>query len=195
MAWTRASLILKGHSFPPGELAKIDLLSLTEAVRKRIERSDFSDMIVIGGWDISLNTFSNSEAGWNVHLYLLINAPCSDELKEKIASAFDLCEIADRPSQISEVDPDGFFKALGYAHKAEFSWRSGYLDKNRLKADGTPHKNTRHESLKPAPLLELTMWLSQYPVGKRLILRNAERLNPPWTKLRLRLLKPLQRGG
>lgn len=193
--WARCCLILDGHVFPEGELAGVDLPRLTKAIHKRLERSAFRDAVIVGGWDISWNTFENVPEGWCLHLYLLINLPHSAALEKQVREAFKLSAEALRPFSVRPVTPRkrDFLRVVSYSNKIRFKWRSGYFEP-RLKRDGAPRKDAGELPLKPAQHLELLSWLSQYPVGARLIMRNMKRLNPPWAKLRLKLLTPMTRA-
>jgi hypothetical protein len=165
--WYACSIIPAGLSRPIGDLASFDLKKYREAVKKRLERSEeLNGVVVIGGVDISLNTEDNNNPTWQPHLYLLVAGLPKKVLKAAITRAFEGEITARRPQRLRRVyGPRG---ALSYAYKARFWRRSGYQPpKGR--------KNTRFQALKPPELHELSLFLSMYRVGDRLILRGVRR--------------------
>lgn len=179
--WTRVSVIPDNLLIPQYELSKYDLKAIIGRLNKRIERSDLKDAIIIGGIDISFNTFGNEVQGWQLHLYFLINRPKTRGLEDKLRGVFN--EGAIRSFSLKEIKSYGhpsqyrldLGKAISYAYKNNFNRRSSYLE-SRLKTDGTPRTNVRSQPLKNHQGLELFAWLSHDKIGARLFLRNIKRL-------------------
>lgn len=189
--FTRVSGVPVGLLWSSDTLQEVKLPCVIQRLRKQIERSGLSEFIIIGGLDISYNTFNNDEVGWQGHIYLLINTPYTHELRQLIRDCFKADPDVPRPFSITPVRQEGFFKCLTYSYKNGFYSRSGYPD-SRLKKDDTPRKNTRSQGLKLKQDTELAAWLAEYPVGARLIMRNVHRTTPPNSrKLRLRPMKPI----
>lgn len=193
--FTRASIIPTNSLYPEGRLEDVNLPALVGRFSKQLERSAFADAFVIGGIDFSFNTFKNEPLGWQAQLYLLINREHTPQLDRDIRSAFPAASDAYRPYTIGPVEDGDLLRCLTYSYKNEFWTRSGYEEPLRKKKDGSPRLNDDYLPLKVARRVELGFWLSKYPVGARLILRNARRANPPNKPLRLTPSKPIFKGG
>ncbi len=183
--WTVASIIPADMVYMKGKLCGADLSTIRKRISKWLERSEFHDRLVIGGIDVSFNTRSNVPIGWQLHLYLLIMAPCTEELKQQIRRAFPASIEAPRPYRIRGVKrgkEDDFKRSLTYSYKSSFYWRSQYETSDWRKQDGTPRVKTRQLPLKPEQELELLGWLAECVVGSRLVLRGLRRATPPECK-------------
>ncbi len=185
--WTRASIVPAGWRVQPGKLENFWLKKAVRLLRKWLERSEIRDAVVIGGIDVSFNTFGNQALGWQFHVYFLINRPKSEALRQAIKSAFRLDPNVRFPLTLKEVRATEFAKTLSYSYKSTFKRSSGYIEKRRMKADGSPRKNSHPLPLPLGKLRELSSALAQYPIGSRLILRNAIRTTSPGGELRMSL--------
>lgn len=189
--WTAVCIVPADQLYGLGRLTQADLRQIVHAFRKRLERSPFSDAIVIGGLDLSYNTHDNDPIGWQVHFHILVNRPCSDRLRKEIITSFKLCTVSHRPLKLTPVKPGEFLSALTYVYKPTFYRRSQYRGHGRPRADGSPGLRVRDQSLTTKQRDELLSWLAYQPVGMRLILRNTRRTNASGGKLRLKLLTDL----
>jgi len=164
--WTRCSVITKGLLVPYARLANFDLDAEVKRIRKRLERSDIPDRLVLGALDVSLNLEDNAMVGWQWHLYLLIEGKNDAELQQAVKDAFPLEPTALSPYDFEEVaDP---LKVVTYTYKALFERRSGYNTSQH-------NHRTKGQRLKGDDLRELLPFLANYKVGARLILRGASR--------------------
>lgn len=162
--WTSASIIPAEYRCAPGELGGFKLPTRVKSLAKVISRSSLASGIVIGGFDISLNTSDGEQAAWQLHLYLLITGR-PEGLKGTVRKAFKPEPTAPRPYRCTSVySPRG---ALTYAYKAVFSQRSSYRWEGR--------KFTRHLPLTPGQQRELALFLDQGDAGGRLILSGLKR--------------------
>ena len=98
---------------------------------------------------------------------MLIEGENSLQLREAIKAAFPPEPTAPLPYKFDEVDDPS--ECVTYLFKAIFNRRSRYIDVNG-------HARTRKQSLKGPELRELLLWLDQYPIGARLILRGIRRV-------------------
>jgi len=164
--WTRCSIITKGLLVPYGQLANFDLDAAVKRIRKRLERSDARGRVVLGALDISLNLSSNVIAGWQLHLYLIVEGKNDEGLQQAIRAAFQPEPTALAPYNFAEVsDP---LQAITYAYKSLFERRSAYnTSEGNCRTKGQP--------LKGADLRELLPFLARYKVGARLILCGVRR--------------------
>lgn len=183
--WTRASIIPADMHLPVGRLDELELPRLVRRVQRKIQRSTFADTLVIGGLDISLNIPADGEPGYQWHLYLLVNRPNSDELRQHLQDTFAITPGARRGLRIGPTTDGGFLGALSYAYKNGFVRRSQYRERSRLCTDGSPRLNNVSQSLTGEPASELDALLLPMPVGSRLILHNARRV--PMRRNRWRL--------
>ena len=124
--WTRCSVITKGLLVPYNQLGNFDLDATVKRIRKRLERSAIRNRLVLGALDISLNVENNMIAGWQWHLYLLIEGEKDPALQRAVKHAFPPEPTALVPYDLAEVaDP---LEVITYAYKALFERRSGYKD-------------------------------------------------------------------
>jgi hypothetical protein len=166
LAWTRASVIPADFLVSFGKLSTINLVALNKMINKRLARSSLRNRIIFTGVDISLNVENNEVLGWQLHLYMLIEGQNSPRLQEAIKAAFPPEPTAPLPYDFDEVDDPS--ECVTYLFKAIFYRRSRYAD-----ANGDPR--TRKQALKGPELRELILWLDQYHIGARLILRGIRR--------------------
>jgi hypothetical protein len=167
LACTRASVIPAGFLIPFGELSTVNLKAIAAQIDKRLERSSLRSRIAFVGIDVSLNLQDNEILGWQLHLYILIEGENSLQLKEAIKAAFPPEPTAPLPYKFNDVnDPSN---CVTYLFKAIFNRRSRYTEANG-------HHSTRKQSLKGPELRELLLWLDQYPIPTRLILRGIRRV-------------------
>jgi hypothetical protein len=164
--WTRCSVISNGLLIPYGTLAGFDMNATIKRIRKRLERSKIHGRIVLGGLDVSLNIESNVIAGWQFHIYLIVEGENDAVLQKAIKDVLPPEPTAHEPYDFLEVsDPLG---AVTYLYKGVFKRRSGYND-----AKGKHH--TKDQPLKGPDLRELLPFLAGYKVGARLILSGVRR--------------------
>jgi hypothetical protein len=166
LAWTRASVIPAGFLIPFGELSTVNLETIAAKIDKRLERSSLRRRTAFVGIDISLNVENNEILGWQLHLYILIEGENTLRLREAIKAAFPPEPTAPVPYDFDEVGDSS--NCVSYLYKAIFNRRSRYTDANG-------HHSTRKQSLKGPELRELLLWLDQYPIHARLILRGIRR--------------------
>lgn len=192
MQWTRVSFVPDRMLWKPGMLFEVEIERFREALRKRLERSGLANLIMVGALDLSSNTFENEEIGWQGHYYVLIMAPNSPKLRRAFMEAIKPDPSVKEPFQFRSVRPGEFLNCLTYAYKNDFYRRSGYFEK-RLRKDGTPRKNVVPQRLRGPQSVELETWLSGYPVGARLFLRNIRRAKSPGAaRFTLHLAKPIR---
>jgi hypothetical protein len=165
--WTRCSIIMDGLLMPYGSLGTFDLKVAVKRVQKRLERSDISARIVIGGLDVSLNINNNKIVGWQVHLYLLVEGNNNKTLRRAVKDAFPPEPTAAKPYDFADITDDEL-KVMTYAYKSVFHRRSGYID-----ARG--NAQTRDLPLKSPDNRELLEFFAQHKVGCRAILRGVRR--------------------
>jgi hypothetical protein len=171
--WTSASIIPAGYRCAPGELDGLELATKVKSLATAISRSSLASGVVIGGFDVSLNTTSDVAPFWQLHLYLLISGK-PEVVKKGVKEAFKPEPTADRPYRCTLVySPRG---ALTYAYKAVFSRRSSYRWERRT--------FTRHLPLSPEQQRELALFLDQGDTGGRLILSGLKRNGSKLVRLR-----------
>jgi hypothetical protein len=165
--WSRVSVIPKGWRVASGELLSMSLPHLVAKTKKALERHA-PGLVVIGGIDISWNTWENGDGHWQVHLYYLVRAAKSANLKASLRSAIKSDPPTNyrwRPFHIGQVRADGFFTCLTYASKNQFSWKSYYSDK-RLRQDGTHRRNCSDLPLPRQQQVELALWFLDRRIGE-----------------------------
>lgn len=183
--WSRISLIPAKSLILTEDLQTFDIQLATEAFNRRLARSEFSDCVFVGGWDLSNNWFDNNLLGNQLHVYGLLARPHEKGLTSRLHAALKPDPRAHRPVLSKPVEPGKFMHGATYAYKSTFSRRSGYFEPDRVRRDGKPRKNAVDQPLRFQDFLEISAWLAEKPVGSRLILRGLKRVNQPGSKLRL----------
>ncbi len=164
--WSVASIIPAGFNAPLGALHTLSLKTKVKTTARCLQRANLNGARVIGGIDLSLNTLENEEHTWQLQLFLLINAPPSDGLKETLAEAFSPEPMAKRPLHVSSMYMPR--TALSYAFKSTFQLRSAY--------DSDGEACVRKVRLsKKEYVRELSRFLAQGKPLQRLILRGIKR--------------------
>jgi hypothetical protein len=164
--WTRASIIGNGFLKTPGQLTSVNLNAINKTINKRLERSSLSSRILFAGIDISLNLEDNIIVGWQPHIYALIEGKNTRQLQEAIKAAFPPEPTAAMPYDFDQVtDPSA---RITYLFKGIFKRRSHYTT-------SSGHARTRFQPLKWDEQRELLLFLDQYPIHARLILRGVRR--------------------
>lgn len=191
--WSRVSVIPKGWRVASGELSSLSLPNLVAKTKKALERHA-PGLVVVGGIDVSWNTWENGDGHWQVHLYYLVRAAKSASLKASLRSAIKSDPPTNyrwRPFHIGQVRADAFFTCLTYSSKNHFSWKSYYPD-SRLRRNGTPRRNCDDLPLPRQQQVELALWFLDRRIGSRLIVRGLRRTSRPCSRLRLALVKAVQ---
>lgn len=146
-----------------GQLATFDLAKFLASRQRALQRALPEVTIAFGGADVSLNTFDNAEAEWQVHIYVILVACDTNDLRERVRKHCRGEPTAARPYQYDPVvEVAG---ALSYAIKAIIGRRSGYVD-------GTGRRNTRLQRLGAAQAAEAALYQHRWPMTRRLLLRG-----------------------
>lgn len=163
------------------ELPSVDLRSRLEPYVRGLKRTVPSGTLIIGGADVSLNTFENADPHWCVHLYFVIGATDRtidwDAVRSycrRHAPRADSGRVF-RPVQISRapVPSDELPPVLGYSLKSIFSWRSAYTDVR--KKTGRPFRNSRDLPIPSNRRVELWLFLDRYRIADRVMLAGVRR--------------------
>ncbi|MCJ2071262.1 hypothetical protein MKK75_21105 [Methylobacterium sp. J-030] len=149
---------------PLGGLATFDLRRFIASRLRALQRA-LPGIVVLGGVDVSLNTFENGTPVWVVHLYLLIEAADTKALRKGIRTRCAGEPSAPRPFDFREVSRGGRPLVLSYALKAAFYKRSGFID-------ATGRANTRPQALPVGAAVEAALFLDRWPLNRRLILHG-----------------------
>ncbi|MGE0502083.1 MAG: hypothetical protein AB7I79_15145 [Rhizobiaceae bacterium] len=164
-----------------GELSTVDLGSRLEPYVRGLKRTVPSGTLIIGGADVSLNTFENADPHWCVHPYFVIGATDRaidwDAVRSycrRHAPTADSGRVF-RPVRISRAPvPSGELSVvLGYALKSVFSWRSAYTDVR--KKTGRPFRNSRDLPIPSNRGVELWLFLDRYRIADRVMLAGVRR--------------------
>jgi hypothetical protein len=144
-----------------------DLKRLNKTLKKRFERDHFP--LVFAGVDISLNLFNNSiaRARWQPHLYGLVVGLTSEEVKAALSAYYPPHKRATRPLYVSRCNQ--LSAVLSYCIKPYFSRHSGYRDRKNGR------KNSEAEPLKGWQMQQLGVWLPQYELTDRYLLRGCRK--------------------
>jgi hypothetical protein len=125
----------------------------------------------LGALDVSLNIEANVVAGWQFHIYLIVEGENDAVLQKAIKDA-----LRPEPTALAPYDFRGVsdsLSAVTYLYKGVFKRRSGYNDSKG-------NHRTKDQPLKGPDLRELLPFLAKHKVGARLILsgvrRNGQRL-------------------
>jgi hypothetical protein len=164
--------VVRFSAVPPehyrlGDLHDIDLRTLNDKLQKRHERAQFP--LVFAGVDISLNVFNNStsDAYWQPHVYGLVLGLTVDQVRVALSPHYPAGEHARRPLLVTRCKK--LAAVLSYCIKPYFSRRSGY------RAPLNRRKNSRPQRLKVCQIQEFAVWLDQYRLTDRYLLRGCRK--------------------
>jgi hypothetical protein len=155
----------EGYRF--GDLADLDLRALNEKLQKRHERAMLP--LVFAGVDISLDVFHNSmaDAYWQPHVYGLVIGRTLDQVQAALSGHYRSGEHARSALHVKRCRK--LAAVLSYCIKPYFSRRSGYRD------DHNGRKNNRGQPLNSSQIRELAVWLNQYRLQDRYLLRGCRK--------------------
>lgn len=175
--WTAASIVPSGALVSIGELPSFDIRKHIRRWHKRIERNSLlSDCRIVGGIDISLNVDRGRTVYWQPHLYILIGAEKSNQLRHAVMSAFPAEPMARRPYRFRSVKEQ--LEAISYSYKSTFYARHSYVnEEDEEVVEKSPLPEDAHR--------ELLLFLSRYSLGDRLLLRKFRRHGPSLNLLHL----------
>lgn len=147
-----------------GKGALPDLKRLNKTLQKRFERDEFP--LVFAGVDVSLNLFNNSiaRASWQPHLYGLVVGLTREEVKAALSAYYPPRKRAQRPLHVNNCN--SLPPVLSYCIKPYFSRHSGYRDSKNKR------RNNQPEPLKGSQVQELALWLDQYTLTDRYVVRG-----------------------
>lgn len=170
----RVSVVPKGGRVAMGELRDFDLNKATAAASKNLERKGPNRAWAIFGVDMSLNERNGHDPYWQFHLYGLAAKLQGDQFGWKGVFPADSRDA--RPLHTYEVGRgrEDRQRVISYLLKSRFFRRSSYIDENNERW------NTQSFNLRPNQLVELLLFLDQYPIRTRLIghrVRIIERRN------------------
>jgi hypothetical protein len=155
------------EAFRFGTRSLPDLRQLNKTLKKRFERDRFP--LVFAGVDFSLNLYNNSivRARWQPHLYGLVVGLTSGQVKTALSAYYPPHKRAKKPLFVSGCNH--LSAALSYCIKPYFSRHSGYRDRINGR------KNSRPQPLKSWQIQELGVWLNQYELADRYLLRGCRK--------------------
>jgi len=194
IAWTRATsrllatfplvlavaIIPEGLSRAPGTLNTYDLLksirSYQRALQRRFNKGDIPYDVVLGGLDLSLNTWENKDPTWFPHFHLLVGCWSADDggraARDAIKAAIAGAPVP-RAFHSKVVSPDELAEAASYTFKSVFGRRSAF---GRLNEVAGKRKPSPHwQPIKGEHLTELLLFLDQYRPVDRLLLHGVRR--------------------
>ena len=153
------------HRFGKGALP--DLQRLNKTLQRRFQRHKFP--LAFAGVDVSLNLFNNSiaRARWQPHLYGLVVGLTREEVKAALSAYYPPRQRAQRPLHVKNCN--SLPPVLSYCIKPYFSRHSGYRDRRK------GHKNNLPEPLKGSQVQELALWLDQYRLSDRYVVRGCRK--------------------
>lgn len=181
------SLIPRSSRVDVDELSDFDLLKWVKSRQRAISRALPDNAIFIGGIDISLNTWENSDPHWCFHIYGFIVLPEGWGVEKKrrrqllrsdIAKHCPLLEPAEdgskeRPLLLKRRARSDFRLHFLYAYKSLFYRRSRYPYQKRNSTKIS--SNVRSQALPVSREIELALFLARYGVGSRLLLVGLRR--------------------
>jgi hypothetical protein len=153
------------HRFGKGDLP--DLQRLNKALQKRFERDKFP--VAFAGVDVSLNLYNNSiaRARWQPYLYGLVVGLTREEVKAALSSYYPPRKRAQRPLHVNNCN--SLPRVLSYCIKPYFSRHSGFRDSHNKR------RNNQAEPLKGSQVQELALWLDQYKLADRYVVRGCRK--------------------
>lgn len=183
----RVSVIPADCRVELGELWATSLDRWVASRKRAIERALPPECAFIGGVDISLNNFENSDPHWCLHLYGFVIAPAGWGLhdryrRRRLRAEFDRrCRpipkadrvASERPLLMGPRSVEDFYGSLLYAHKADFYCRTRWIETKRK--SNRRSSNSKAQKLPTRSCIEVAMFVDGFRLGSRLILVGIRR--------------------
>ena len=165
------SAIPREDQYRQGKLRVADLLSLNERLKKRHERAGFP--LVFAGVDVSLNVFDNSTSTrrWQLQVYGVVIGCTPEQVRTALSGLYPAAKRTPRPLKVNRCN--NLAAAVSYAIKPYFGRRVSYIGRNG-------RRQTRKVPLNSSEIRELAVWIDQYRLADRYLLRGCRgRRNKP----------------
>lgn len=167
--WTPATIYVAGLSSVPGRLETLDLQAQVRRARRLIKSSELSSFALLGSLDIGFNVIDDKVAYWQLFLHLLINMPRSANLSRQIAESFPPDPIIGSPVYLqSSATGEDFSEYLSRALKRTF-WKRRWSYNREQGLFPNRYNPKLTNALSAKDLLELSLYLSTYPIGIRTV--------------------------
>lgn len=176
------TLIPRGCRVEVGELGGFDFEGLIAREQRSLQRAlrggalRRKQCIILGGVDVSANTFENTDPHRQVHFHFVVGVSdgvTESEMRRVFVARGD--PVLTRPVQLDVIHPRELANALTYVVKSRFARRSGYFGTRR---------NTRTFALTEAESVEFAVAFDRLTFAGRLLLVGIRRT---WPSGRLRL--------
>jgi hypothetical protein len=163
---TAFSAIPREEEYREGRLHVADLLSLGERLQKRHERAGFP--LVFAGVDVSLNVFDNSTSTrrWQLQVYGVVIGCTPEQVRTALSGLYPAGKRTPRPLKVNRCNK--FAATVSYTIKPYFGRRVSYIGRNG-------RRQTRKVPLKSSEIRELAVWIDQYRLADRYLLRGCRR--------------------
>ncbi len=154
------TLLRQEWEFPAGKLHLCKPRTITDRLRKQLQRMEFRRPI-FGGVDLS---FDPDRKVWMVHLHLVVDG-LTKEVEGKLRQLYPASEHIRKPVVVKSVDYT--YGAFSYAIKSFPNCRPSYTDKQGRA--NTPGKRRRV----PEPHhTEFLLWVARFPIGDLKMVRG-----------------------
>jgi hypothetical protein len=155
------------EEYPEGGLNAANLHRLNRRMQKPHERAGLP--VVFAGVDVSLNVFDNSKSTkrWQIHFYGAVIGRTREHVRTALSDLYPIGKNTWRPLDVKCCN--NLAAVVSYAIKPYFYRRSGYVK------PATGRRDTWEEPLKGSEIRELAVWLDQYRLADRYLLRGCRR--------------------
>lgn len=175
------TLALDKFAVPKNDLNNYDLKKIASIYARKLRDKLPSNMIIIGGVDVSLNSFKNDEYHWQVHIHVLIikiaKGRTIKDARKSLKKIVKNSKIP-RPLRLDQTEKKTINEAVTYCLKSWFSWRSGYSNTDNTNS-GSSKKETKNISLPIKDEMYLRLWLDRWSMPERLVLVGATNKKSP----------------
>lgn len=175
------AIIPKGSSRAAGALDTYDLLKAIRSHQRALQRwLDKANLpykvVVIGGLDLSLNTWENADPTWFPHFHLLVGCMSASDggraARDAIQGAIAGAPVL-RAFHSKVVSTDKLAKATSYTLKSVFGRRSAFGRRNELAGKRKPRP--AWQPIRGQHLTELLVFLDAYRPLDRFLLKGVRR--------------------
>ena len=174
LAWTKVSILPFELFAIEGQIERLNLDEVVQYARDWISRSVIGIEMVICGLNVAYSCKCGVPIGWQLRLDLLFTPQRRKYMSTHLRGEIMWICLRDFAFRLEQVDSGELGKALGSAYRSKFHNESTYFDERRRYADGSPHRGTKRLALTAQQLRDVTVWLAQYKVGKRLIFSKPQ---------------------
>jgi hypothetical protein len=182
------TLIPIDYVVPRGKLHTVSMKEIAKRVARGLRDVLSSNLVAVGGIDISLNAFENEDHVWVIHAHIIVlnysDGPTTEAVRSRLKERFRLPADCNKALRIENVKISGEYRVASYGLKSIFNLKSGYWIRGKCSLR-LRKGQARPQRLKSEDEVELRLWLARWTAADRLILVGVtNQAGPEFIRLR-----------